>query len=188
MTNKPGKLTLREHALVTKREMMCDDHASTQYFFKALLNEDVECIPLEGTPGMSITFATAVDGKAYTITYRTEVVIDGSKITDLYRIVNAAIVRSPEYDMMPREYHQYRITFHKGAEERMTPLELAWLFSKYDVEIVAKSDYKPMVMVKAPSRSNLYRFMCDVNNDFGSLIFCSVEGAGANGYEEIDFS
>lgn len=68
---------------------------------------------------------------------------------------------------------QYRITFYESAEVRIDPFEFAWLLSKHGIDVVAKSE-RPMLFVQC-DRDALAGFVCDVNRQYGPLIFEDVE-------------
>lgn len=68
---------------------------------------------------------------------------------------------------------QYRIEFHKSAEVRVDPFELAWLLSKHGMDVVAKNEV-PMLFVQC-SEFDLTTFMIDVNRLYGPLIFKQVD-------------
>ena len=68
---------------------------------------------------------------------------------------------------------QYRIEFHRDADKRIDPFELAWLLSKHDMDVVAKNE-RPMLFVQY-SDFNLVAFIADVNREFGSLVFKQID-------------
>ncbi len=69
--------------------------------------------------------------------------------------------------------NQYRITFHRNAEGRIDPFEMAWLLSKHCMDVVAKNEV-PMLFVHC-SEFDLVTFMIDMNRQFGPLIFKQVD-------------
>lgn len=69
--------------------------------------------------------------------------------------------------------HQYRIEFHKGAQARVDPFELAWLLSKHNMDVVSKNEV-PMLFVQC-SEFDVTTFVIDVNRQFGSLVFKQVD-------------
>ena len=81
--------------------------------------------------------------------------------------------------------NQYRLTFYPSAETRIDPFELAWLLSKYDLNVVAKNEI-PMLFVQARSANQVTDFAHEVNRQFGNLIFRSIEVSTADGYVDIE--
>ena len=69
--------------------------------------------------------------------------------------------------------NKYRIEFHRSAETRIDPFELAWLLSKHNMDVVAKNEI-PMLFVRC-SEFDVTTFMIDVNRQFGPLIFKQVD-------------
>jgi len=184
MKEKERRLTAREHTVVPRSNAMCEsDHDARVLLARVLgVGDSVECVPLESDAGRRLHFATACDGRGYTLSYRTEQVGEGS---GLVRVVDAKVERNEVYDRAPKDYAQYRITFY-GRSARMNPLEFAWLLSKHEVEVVAKADACDVIFVRAASRKVLLDWANDVNHAFGPLIFETIEGAGPQGYEEIE--
>ena len=81
---------------------------------------------------------------------------------------------------------KYRISFYPSAETRIDPFELAWLLSKYDLEVVAKNE-RPMLFVMSSSDCAVYEFCSEVNRQFGPLIFDSVEIETKDGFIPFSF-
>ena len=80
---------------------------------------------------------------------------------------------------------QYRITFYPSAETRVDPFELAWLLSKYDLNVVAKNEV-PMLFVQAESVEKVAKFAHEVNRQFGALTFRAIEVQTKDGYVDIE--
>ena len=70
---------------------------------------------------------------------------------------------------------QYRITFYDSLDLRIDTLEFAWLVSKHDLDIVAKADTVPVILVQATHPDKIVGFTRDVNAVAGPLIFHNVE-------------
>ena len=79
-----------------------------------------------------------------------------------------------------------RITFCRGAERRLDPFEFAWLLSKYDLEVMAKSDRIVRLFVQANDEDSILGFEREVEGQFGQLIFESIEVWTDDGYADID--
>ena len=180
------KLIPREPSVVTRDEAFCSTTEDARRFLCNVLENAVECIPMEADCGRNASFATAVDGLGYTISYDTEPV--GDESLGIMRCYNIRIERNESYDMAPCECNQYRIRFYESAEVRIDPFEFAWMLSAHYIEVTAKADRPLYLFVHARSRADLLDFTHDVNRAFGPLIFESIEGASRYGYEEIDFS
>ena len=70
---------------------------------------------------------------------------------------------------------QYRITFYDSIDLRIDTLEFAWLLSKHYLDVVAKADAVPVLLVQADSQDQVTDFMNDVNYVAGQLLFERVE-------------
>jgi hypothetical protein len=179
------KIEVREGAVVPTFDAWFESERNARMFLARVLDpgDSIEYVPMEATAGESISFVTACDGRGWTLRFETRP-LGSSEL--MVRVVNAMLVRNDSYDVKPREYAQYRITFYESAKILLDPFELAWLLSKHDVTVTAKNE-TPALFVCVRSREGLLKFAHDVNRQWGHLIIKTIEGAGPQGYEEIEF-
>ena len=145
-----------------------ESSAAVEYML-AEITGGFPCIPMEGTPGKSIQFTNAYDGKGYSMSYHIDDLDDGSRYVHVHV---DGIEHDPAYDnsALRDKQRQYRITFTSDATEKADAFELAWLLSKYELDVVAKSGRPtPMLFVQG-TYSGIESFVREATYEFGDFI------------------
>lgn len=125
------------------------------------------CIPMEGTPGKSVQFTNAYDGKGYSMCYH---VTESDEFVGYAYVHVDGIARDPAYDQpsLRNTQRQYRITFTGDAAKVVDAFELAWLLSKYELDVKAKNE-RPMLFVRG-SYGDVQAFVEAARFEFGNVI------------------
>lgn len=126
-----------------------------------------ECVAMEGTPGQSIQFTNAYDGKGYSMTYH---FTDSADLVGYGHLHVDGISCDPAYDSqtLRDKQRQYRITFNADAAEKVDAFELAWLLSKYELDVVAKNE-RPMLFVMG-TYDNVESFIREATYEFCDFV------------------